>query len=113
MLQDYFNQLKRADRTSSALFDAETVVKQSKLFAFHPVVQELRGYVLDDENTSNHHLLITVEPLAGSVFFFRTMTIREWFLKVRSMTSNRSTGQLVLCKLTKRRTEWADQKIEE
>lgn len=69
MLQDYFNQLKRADRTSSALFDAETVVKQSKLFAFHPVVQELRGYVLDDENTSNHHLLITVEPLAGSVFF--------------------------------------------
>lgn len=69
MLQEYFDQLKRADLTSSSLFDAETVVEQSKLFAFHPAVQELHGYVLDDENTSNHHFLITVEPLAGSVFF--------------------------------------------
>ena len=69
MLQEYFDQLKRADWTSSSLFDAETVVEQSKLFAFHPAVQELHGYVLDDENTSNHHFLITVEPLAGSVFF--------------------------------------------
>jgi len=69
MLQEYFDKLKRADWTSSSLFDAETVVEQSKLFAFHPAVQALHGYVLDDENTSNHHFLITVEPLAGSVFF--------------------------------------------
>ncbi|MCC7706024.1 hypothetical protein IGS59_27650 [Janthinobacterium sp. GW460P] len=69
MLQKYFDELKRADWTSSSLFDAETVVDQSKLFAFHPTVRELHGNVLDDENTSNHHFLITVEPLAGSVFF--------------------------------------------
>lgn len=69
MLQKYFDELKRADWTSSSLFDAETVVEQSKLFAFHPTVRELHGYILDDENTSNHHFLITVEPLAGSVFF--------------------------------------------
>lgn len=69
MLREYFDQLKCADWTSSSLFDAETVVEQSKLFAFHPAVHELHGYVLDDENTSNHHFLITVEPLAGSVFF--------------------------------------------
>lgn len=69
MLQEYFDHLKCADWTSSSLFDAHTVVEQSKLFAFHPAVQELHGYVLDDENTSNHHFLITVEPLAGSVFF--------------------------------------------
>ncbi|UWE14940.1 hypothetical protein [Herbaspirillum huttiense] len=69
MLQDYFDQLKCSERTSSALYDHETVVKKSELFAFHPVVQELHGYVLDDENTSNHHLLITAGPLAGSVFF--------------------------------------------
>jgi hypothetical protein len=69
MLQDYFDQLERTDWTSSSLFDAEAVVAQSKLFAFHPAVHELHGYVLDDENTSNHHLLITVGPLAGSVFF--------------------------------------------
>lgn len=69
MLQEYFDQLKGTDWTSSSLFDAKTVVEQSKLFAFHPTVQELHGYVLDDENTSNHHLLITAPPLAGSVFF--------------------------------------------
>jgi hypothetical protein len=69
MLQEYFDQLKYVDWTSSSLFDAETVVEQSKLFAYHPAVQELHGYVLDDEKTSNHHFLITVEPLAGSVFF--------------------------------------------
>jgi hypothetical protein len=69
MLQEYFDQLKCANWTSSSVFDAETVVEQSKLFAFHPAVQELHGYVLDDESTSNHHFLITVEPLAGSVFF--------------------------------------------
>jgi hypothetical protein len=69
MLQEYFDQLKCADWASGSLFDAETVVEQSKLFAFHPAVQELHGYILDDENTSNHHLLITAPPLAGSVFF--------------------------------------------
>jgi len=69
MLQEYFDQLKCAYWTSSSLFDAKTVVEQSKLFAFHPAVHELHGYVLDDENTSNHHLLITAPPLAGSVFF--------------------------------------------
>lgn len=69
MLQEYFDQLKCADWTSGSLFNAKTVVKHTELFAFHPAVQELHGYVLDDENTSNHHFLITVEPLAGSVFF--------------------------------------------
>jgi hypothetical protein len=42
-------------------------------------VQELHGYVLDDENTSNHHLLITAPPLAGSIFFFRTTATRVVF----------------------------------
>jgi hypothetical protein len=69
MLQEYFDKLKRAGSTSSSLFDAETVVEQSKIYAFHPSVQELHAYVLDDEKTSNHHFLITVDPLAGSVFF--------------------------------------------
>ncbi|MBD8658271.1 hypothetical protein IFT68_21900 [Oxalobacteraceae sp. CFBP 13730] len=69
MLQEYFDQLKCADWTSSSLLDAKTVVEQSKIFASHPAVHELHGYVLDDENTSNHHLLITAPPLAGSVFF--------------------------------------------
>jgi hypothetical protein len=69
MLQAYFDAMKRADGLPSSLYDPEMVVKQTKLFAAHPTVQELHGYVLDDENTSNRHLFITVPPLAGSVFF--------------------------------------------
>ena len=69
MLQEYFDEMKYGDWTCSSLLDADTVIERSKIFAFHPTVRELHGYVLDDENTSNHHFLITVEPMAGSVFF--------------------------------------------
>lgn len=69
MLQEYFEELKHATRKPDSLFDPETVLEHSELFAFHPVVRELDAYVLDDENTSDHHFLITAEALAGSVFF--------------------------------------------
>lgn len=69
MLQEYFSELERGAFMWSSLFDPEAVVEQSKAFAFHPAVRELHAYVLDDENTSNHHFLITAQPLAGSVFF--------------------------------------------
>jgi Rad3-related DNA helicase len=69
MLQKYFDALEHAGCMPSSLFDRETVVEQSKIFEVDPAVRELQAYVLDDENTSNHHFLITAEPLAGSVFF--------------------------------------------
>jgi len=69
MLQEYFDELKHVDGKPSWLFDPKTVVEQSNLFTFHPEVRELHAYVLDDENTSNHHFLITAEPLAGCIFF--------------------------------------------
>lgn len=69
MLQEYFDKLQHVDGKPSWLFDPKAVVEKSRLFAFHPAVQELHAYVLDDENTSNHHFLITAEPLAGCVFF--------------------------------------------
>jgi len=81
MLQEYFDKLKHVDGKPSWLFDPKAVVEKNRLFAFHPAVQELHAYVLDDENTSNHHFLITAEPLAGCVFSFLTTTIHEWYLR--------------------------------
>lgn len=69
MLHKYFDELKNTDHLPSSLFSPQSVVEQSKLFASHPALRELGAYVLDDENTSSHHCLITAEPLAGSVFF--------------------------------------------
>lgn len=45
------------------------VLEQTAQFGFHPLVQQLGCYVLDDANTSDHHLLATRSPLAGCVLF--------------------------------------------
>jgi len=36
---------------------------------FHPIVQALHGFVLDDGNTSDHHIYLARAPLAGAVLF--------------------------------------------
>src|SRR5436190_17198157 len=36
---------------------------------FHPIVQVLRGVILDDSNTSNHHVYLAAAPCAGAVLF--------------------------------------------
>jgi hypothetical protein len=69
MLQDYFKQLSGANRAFGSLLMPEVVLERSKLFAYHPIISTLGAYILDDENTSNHHCLVTKEPLAGTVFF--------------------------------------------
>ena len=69
MLQKYLEALQRTDCRASSLLDPEAVVERTKLFAFHPVLHQLGAHVLDDENTSNHHFLITAGPLSGSIFF--------------------------------------------
>jgi len=35
---------------------------------FHPVVNCLRGFILDDPNTSNHHIYLSAKCCAGAVF---------------------------------------------
>lgn len=45
------------------------VLEHTAQFAYHPLVQQLGCYVLDDANTSDHHLLATRSPLAGCVLF--------------------------------------------
>ncbi len=39
----------------------------TKQFSFHPAVSRLDGLVLDDSNTSNHHVLLRRHPLCGQV----------------------------------------------
>src|SRR5690606_3366007 len=36
---------------------------------FHPLVQLLAGVVLDDPNTSNHHVYLSAPPCEGAVLF--------------------------------------------
>ncbi|MRV75521.1 hypothetical protein GJ700_27760 [Duganella sp. FT92W] len=69
MLQEYFDELSKVSCRPSTLLDRAAVLEQSEMFAFHPAISELHAYILDEENTSNHHLLITAGPLAGSIYF--------------------------------------------
>src|ERR1700741_3288127 len=48
---------------------ARAVELTTKFLEFHPVVQALNGFVLDDGNTSNHHVYLAGPPLNGMVLF--------------------------------------------
>lgn len=69
VLQAYFDALALFDGEGSALLPEPAVREQSERFAYHPIVAQLGGYVLDDADTSDHHVLVTRSPLAGSVLF--------------------------------------------
>ncbi|MEJ5149485.1 hypothetical protein [Comamonas sp. MYb396] len=45
------------------------MLDQTAQFAYHPLVQQLGCYVLNDADTSDHYLLATRSPLAGCVLF--------------------------------------------
>lgn len=47
----------------------ECLTLSKSLRSFHPVAERLGGIVLDDPDTSNHHLLLTVGPCAGAVLY--------------------------------------------
>lgn len=46
--------------------EAESLTKK---FSSHPLVRELDGLVLDDPNTSNHHILLRRYPFEGHVLY--------------------------------------------
>ncbi|MGO3889399.1 MAG: hypothetical protein ACTJHW_00355 [Paenalcaligenes sp.] len=69
ILKDYFHQLSDGDYSQTALLSPIEVQEYSDEFSFHPAVQQLGGYVVDELDTSNHHLLVTTGPLAGSVYY--------------------------------------------
>lgn len=41
----------------------------TETFSFHPLVRDLDGLVLDDPNTSNHHILLRRHPFEGHVLY--------------------------------------------
>lgn len=47
----------------------EMIEKSIEFRSFHPLVQVLDGIILDDPETSNHHMLIGTSALAGMVFY--------------------------------------------
>jgi hypothetical protein len=51
------------------LLSRPRVEELTRLFDSHPLVETLRGLVLDDADTSNHHVLATVGPVAGQVLY--------------------------------------------
>jgi len=51
------------------LLSQPQVDELSHLFASHPIVSRLGGLVLDDPETSNHHVLLTKGPCAGQVLY--------------------------------------------
>ncbi|WP_426389766.1 hypothetical protein [Variovorax sp. R-27] len=69
VLQNYLDASARFGKGDSHLLPPLQVLEQSGLFAYHPIIQQLGGYVLDDADTSDHHILATSSPLIGSVLF--------------------------------------------
>ncbi|NKI93932.1 hypothetical protein [Rhizobacter sp. SG703] len=51
------------------LLDRAQAAEWTSFLAVHPIVEALGGIVLDDPETSNHHLYASRSPLRGSVFY--------------------------------------------
>lgn len=69
VLQHYFNASAPLLARHPQLLAPSEVLEQTAQLGFHPLVQQLGCYVLDDANSSDHHLLATRSPLAGCVVF--------------------------------------------
>lgn len=74
-LADYFDEIARRSAPEDFapelnLLPAKEAVKLTRIFLeFHPVLQALNGFVLDDPGTSDHHFYLNRPPLAGMVLF--------------------------------------------
>jgi len=51
------------------LLDRAQATEWTGLLTYHPIVAALGGIVLDDPETSNHHVYASRSPLQGSVFY--------------------------------------------
>jgi hypothetical protein len=71
----YFDQIATGslsgnDKLELNLLLVADAVRWTKEFReFHPVATVLRGVILDDPNTSNHHMYLSAEPCSGRVFY--------------------------------------------
>lgn len=67
----YFEQVEAMQPAEQVnlLAPKESISLTKKFRSFHPVAAKLAGIVLDDPDTSNHHLLVTAAACAGSVLY--------------------------------------------
>lgn len=74
-LASYFDALAERSAAGSIaaelnLLPAKEAVKLTRIFLeFHPVLQALNGFVLDDPGTSDHHFYLNRPPLKDMVLF--------------------------------------------
>jgi hypothetical protein len=74
-LSDYFDALAKRSAAGEIaqdlnLLPAKEAVKLTRIFLeFHPVLQALNGFVLDDPGTSDHHFYLNRPPFKGMVLF--------------------------------------------
>lgn len=68
-LETYFQTIEELPEADDlGLLDMMKSIEQTEEFrSFHPVVRELKGFILDDAGTSNHHVFIGQSPLVGAV----------------------------------------------
>ena len=74
MLNAYFHTLSLHPQAAQlqqvlGLYEATDSQNLAADMAYHPLAQHLGALVLDDTDTSNHHLLATQGPLAGHVVY--------------------------------------------
>lgn len=69
-LEAYFNDVAEKGDLAQAfgLLPAQAVIQKTLEFrAFHPLVWSLHGIILDDPNTSDHHVMLCVAGVRGAV----------------------------------------------
>ena len=66
---EYFGAIDDPLFSALGLLPMEGASKLTEAFSGQPVVDALQGLVLDDPDTSDHHLLIGKAPLQGCVFY--------------------------------------------
>ena len=54
---------------SQHLLTAEQATQWTRSVRAHPILEALDGVILDDVETSNHHVYVNAGPLKGAVFF--------------------------------------------
>lgn len=57
------------DQNEVNLFTRSKAQKTTDLFSGHPTIEALGGFVLDDPDTSDHHVFATKSPIAGQVLY--------------------------------------------
>lgn len=74
-LQDYFNRVTDGSLTGYTEIELNLLgpgpsMQLTQTFRkFHPLVIQMEGVVLDDPNTSNHHICLLAQPCDGAILY--------------------------------------------